>query len=262
MKNKQNEDNKKILELQKDLVPLIQEMYKNGEICFSSMFSMASEDGNFWKPAENMPGKFLYTFFEERPDWVVEMNKKISDDYQKVIEKFLGEKFEKDLLAEGKDWIFEKLELWIRPIIDAGLIKAEEIEKIKDDFREIISRKSEEFFGQFHGNVIGDHIFIGEDTTPYLLGMRIVPRPGRGYYDFLRSLDWMLLKADKENNFDRTAGWMQKYLGDYDWEEIKLVFALRCVGIMGWDALHRGDHGVGDFEQKKEMLLKFIRREY
>lgn len=261
MENSENK-NKEILELQNVLVPLIQEMYENGEICFNSVPAVASEDGNFWKPAENMSGRFLYTFFEERPDWAVEMSKQISDDYQKVIEKFLGEKFEKDLLAEGENWLFEKLDLWSRPIIDAGLIKKEEIEKIKEDFREIISWKSEEFFGQFHGNVIGDHIFMDENMVPYLLGMRIVPRPGRGYYDFLRSLDWMILKADQTNGFDRMVAWMREYLGDYDWEEIKLVFALRCIGILGWDALHRGDHGVGNFEQKKEMLLKFIRREY
>lgn len=55
---------------------------------------------------------------------------------------------------------------------------------------------------------------------------------------------------------------MKKYLGQHNWEEVKLVFALRCIGILGWDMLHRGDFGKGDVEKKKEVLLKFIRREY
>lgn len=257
--------NEDIMVLQEKLVPLVQELYAEGKINFSSVLTKADESGNFWCPSEDISGDYLYAHYEVDPEWVVELSKKIADDYQIIIKECVNRGIidAADILQEGLAWTKESLHKWAQPLLEQGFISRDDLDKLAQDFERIIAEKSEEFFSYAHGNIIGDHVFVGEDKVSYLLGMRIVPRPGKGYYDFLRALDWLLLKVGKdEGKFGRTVGWMKKYLSEQDWEEVKLVFALRCIGIFGWDMLHSGDFGTGDTELKKEMLLKFIKREY
>lgn len=262
---RQKKANETIVALQADLVPLVNELYEKGEICFRTVPAVGSESGDYWVPGKDIKGRYIHTYFEENPEWVIETSKRVADDYQKVITAYQQRKrggFQ-NLLENGKKWIFGKLLMWGGSIVEEGLLDHSEITRLTKEFQDVINEKGEKFFGYFHGNTIGDHIYIGEDKTFYLLGMRIVPRPGDSYYDFLRALDWLFLKASgEEENFKRIVGWMKQYLASYDREEVKLVFALRCIGILGWDMLHRGDFGKGDAEKKKEFLLKFIKREY
>ena len=261
-KGKADED---IISLQKDLVPLVAELYKNKEICFSLVRTTGAPGGYYWQPSESLKGDYIYNKFEADPDGVIKTSQRVAADYQKVIAAYFEKNQEKrgNILENGKNWLFGKLLMWGGSIVEEGLMSYQEISELAKDFEDAVQKKGEEFFGYSHGNVIGDHIYVSDGKMLYLLGMRIVPRPGKEYYDFLRTLDWFILKADNEIvNVDRVLGWMKKYLGQYDWEEVKLVFALRCIGILGWDMLHRGDFGKGDLEKKKEILLKFIRREY
>lgn len=262
---RQKKFNEQAIALQGELIPIVSEMLENGKICFSSTPVAGDSEGNYWKPISDIKGDYIYKSFNEKPEWVIETSKKIADDYQKVISEYFKRNPEEsiDIFGTGKEHLFGKLLMWGGSIVEEGLMNHQKIVEIAKAFKNAIERKGENFFDYAHGNVIGDHIFIGEDKILYLLGMRIVSRPGKGYYDFLRSLDWLLLKTDNEIiDFDRTVGWMKQYLQQYDWEEVKLVFSLRCMGILGWDMLHRGDFGKGDFEKKKNLLLKFIRREY
>lgn len=257
-----------IVALQSDkgeLIPIVSKLWKNKDIQFTSVQVVGSPGGYFWEPAEKIEGDYIYKKFEADPDWVVEISRRVADDYQKVIAAYFEKNSTKsgNILEDGKKWIFGKLLMWGGSIVEEGLVSHQEISKLAEAFEDMIGKRGEDLFGYFHGNVIGDHIYVGDDKTLYLLGMRIVPRPGKGYYDFLRALDWFVLKADNETaSLDYIVGWMKKYLAQHDWEEVKLVFALRCIGILGWDMLHRGDFGKGDTVKKKEILLKFIRREY
>jgi hypothetical protein len=263
MRKKQADED--IIALQRELVPLVAELYANKEICFTSVPAVGAPGGYYWEPVEKISGKFIFENFEADPEGVVKASKQIADDYQKVIAKYLEKNPERygNILEDGKKWVFGKLLTWSGPIVEEGLITHQEIFELANAFEDVIGKRGEEFFDYFHGNVIGDHIFVGSDKTLFLLGMRITPKPGKGYYDFLRILDWLTLKSDNAiTDFDRVISWIKKYLGEYDWEEVKLVFALRCIGILGWDMLHRGDFGKGDSEKKKETLLKFIKREY
>lgn len=254
-----------IIRLQNSLVPIVNELWQEKKICFNSVPAMGSAGGNNWKPVENIEGQYLYAYYKKDSDWFVKTSKQVADDYQKVIEIYRENNSQnfQNLLEDGKRWIFAKLLMWGGSIVEEGLIEHGEIISLTQDFERIIESKKGNFFGYFHGNTIGDHIHVGKDKALYLLGMRIVPRPGKNYYDFLRALDWIFLKAkgEKENS-ERIMKWMKQYLPDEDWEEVKLVFALRCIGILGWDMLHRGNYGKGNFEEKKKYLLKFIRREY
>lgn len=261
---RQKRVNEEIDELQNDLILLVKRMHKGKKICFTSVPYRGAPGGNHWKPAEDIKGDYIFNHLGRNSDWVVSTSKKIADDYEDVALAYVNStEMNSNLLEDGKNWLFGVLLKWSGSIVEKGLMSHEEVVELAEAFEEVIEKKGEDFFGYAHGNIIGDHIYVGEDKTLYLLGMRIIPRPGRGYYDFLRALDWIILKTDsKKVNFNRIVGWMKQYLGEYEWEEVKLVFALRCIGILGWDMLYRGDYGKGDFEIKKELLLKFVRRDY
>src|SRR3972149_36565 len=144
---------------------------------------------------EEIEGKLLNDFYGEKPEWYVEVSKKIADDYQLVIQEVQKTLALGDLLSEGKEWFSSRLETWGWPIFDAGLIDTAVLEKTQKDFDEVTAKNGEDFFGWFHGNIIGDHIIVSGENL-YLLDLDAVPRPGRGYYDFLRALDFMLLKEE------------------------------------------------------------------
>lgn len=219
--------------------------------------------GEGWILLEEIEGQLLNDFYWEKPDWCVNMSKKIADDYQLVIRETRKIQNLGDLLKDGQEWLFSRLNLWSKPIVDAGLIDFSLVQQLKKEFEDVISRKGEDFFSWVHGNIIGDHLIVsGEDI--YLLDLNAVPRAGRGYHDFLRALDFMFLKSENEEKvFASIPKWMKQYLSGLDEEEVKLVFAFRNIGILGWDILkHKAEEGKGNIERKKQLALKFIRREY
>ena len=209
---------------------------------------------------EEIEGRHLNEYFSEDLDKYVEISKNIAGDYQKVVTEYFKTENPGDLLEGGRKWLFEKLDQWSQSIIEEELIEKSWVEKLRRMLDDYIKQKGADFFDWAHGNIIGDHI-VTNGKGEYLLDLEILPRPGKKYYDFLRSLDWIFLKSDKLN-FDDVAGYMKKYLSDFNWEEIKLVFAFRCIGILGCDILKNRDMGKGDFEQKKRDLIRFIKMEY
>ncbi|MBD3299904.1 MAG: hypothetical protein GF347_00980 [Candidatus Moranbacteria bacterium] len=205
-------------------------------------------------------------------DYAVQVCKQIAFDYQHVIAEFIEEygcdKLE-NLLEDGRKWTLKVLKKWGKTLVESNQINIDinDLVKIEKELREIIKQKGSNFFGYFEGNIIGDHIFIEKETKDvYLAGMRIVPRIGKGYYDFLRSLDWMFLKTpSNQEQFNQIVEYMKGYCNEhnFDWEEMKLVAATRFIGI-GWDMLDasRGDLGAGDKMEKLKYLEKFIKRDY
>jgi len=222
-----------------------------------------ARQGEGWILLEEIEGKLLNGFYGEKPDWCVETSKKIADDYQMVIEELQKTENLGDLLVEGQKWLFSRLNLWSKPIIDAGLIDFSLIQQLKKEFENVIGQKGENFFSWVHGNIIGDHLIVSGGDI-YLLDLHVVPRAGRGYHDFLRALDFMFLKSENEEKiFASIPKWMKQYLPEFDENEVKLVFAFRNIGILGWDILkHKAEEGRGNIERKKQLALKFIRREY
>lgn len=220
-------------------------------------------EGEGWLLLEEAEGQPLNDFFSDYPDRVVEISKRISDDYQKVVEALGKKQLLPSPFPQGKEWLFSRLSMWSEPIVTEKLLLSDEVLRVQKRFEDFIQDRGEASFGWFHGNIIGDHILVSWEK-PYLLDLELVSRIGKGYYDFLRSLDFFLFVSRRSDEaFASLARWMQQYLGEYDEEEVRLVFTYRCIGVLGWDILHeKVEYFEGEVERKKKIFLRCIRGEY
>lgn len=229
------------------------------KLCFKVPVILKSGDG--WFLMEYIEGVPLNDFYDEKPGRCVRVSKEIADSYQVLIAEMLRRQSIGNLFEEGREWLFSRLGLWSKSIVDVGLIDFSLVQKLEHEFREVIARKGQEFFEWSHGNVIGDHILVSGNDF-YLLDLNVVPRAGRGYHDFLRALDFMFLKSsDEQGIFESIPRWVRQYLSEFDENEVRLVLAFRFIGILGWDILHNQVEYVrGNLKEKKELALQFIRR--
>jgi hypothetical protein len=221
------------------------------------------KQGEGWILFEEVEGSFLNESYEEKPDRCVELSKRIADDYQSVLQELQNHQSIGALLADGQEWLFSRLDLWSKPIVDAELIDVSLVQRLKRELEDVVRSKGEDAFGWAHGNITGEHIIVAGDDM-YLLDLAAVPRVGKGYYDFLRALDYMFLQSkDAERMFTDIKRWGEEYLHGFSEGEVKLVFAFRNIGILGWDILHENvEYMRGNLEKKKQVSLKFINREY
>ncbi|PID51698.1 MAG: hypothetical protein CR954_00460 [Candidatus Moraniibacteriota bacterium] len=244
---------------QLELFQLAKEM--EDQLCFRVPEILDHGDG--WFLMEEVEGKELNDFYDEKADWALDVSLDIAGDYTLVTEQLCRTYRLEKSLPQMEKWLYGAISHWSKPILDAKLIDFSEIQRIKTDFERIIDKKQGDFFGWVHGNIIGDHILIN-DNKPYLLDLSMGNRPGVGYYDFLRSLDFYFLKAGNtdlayHNILDRLDG----VCDQFHEEEVRLVFALRNLGILGHDMLrHNVSYLGGDFERKRDLALTFIRRQY
>jgi len=209
---------------------------------------------------EEIVGDSLNEFIDGNPDWVIEQSKRIADDYQRIIDRLLQTEEVGDLRKDGERWTMGSILTWGGPIVEAGLLRYDDIKNIADKMQSVINEKEEEFFGWAHGNIIGDHIIVSDEEL-YLLDLNIVPRVGRGYYDFLRAIDFAFLKTKNTQEFyNKIPDWLDKYLPNENREEVKLILANRAIGLLGWDILfHQTEYIKGDLEEKKKVLLEMIK---
>jgi len=262
---KDNQSNRLILKTGR-IDPFQIQLLKTAKLIESQLYFKVPaiiNQGEGWILLEEIEGQFLNDLYSTKSDWCVEVSKKIADSYQLVVQEIQKGQNLGNLLADGQEWLFSRLNLWSKPIVDAGLINFSLVQQLKKEFEEVIARKGEDFFSWVHGNIIGDHIIVsGEDI--YLIDLNAVPRAGKGYHDFLRALDFMFLKAENEEQiFASIQKWMKQYLSEFDESEVRLVFAFRNIGILGWDILHHNvEYTKGDIEAKKRLALKFIKREF
>ncbi|MDH4330329.1 MAG: hypothetical protein OEV93_02135 [Candidatus Moranbacteria bacterium] len=243
---------------QLDLMELAEEMKE--ELCFRVPHIV--KRGEDWALFEEIHGESLNVFYDKKPEWCVEVSKKIADDYQKLISRLKEKKDIGDLLKRGNEWHLRSLRMWSSPIIKEGLMTMDEFEQIKNDFKNMIDKKGEEAFGWSHGNIIGDHIIVDGDDF-FLLDLAVVPRIGKGYYDFLRAMDWFFIKSkNPKKDIAKIKEWIKKHTAEFDENEVKLVFAFRMIGVLGWDMFENNvGYFEGDVDEKADLAMKFIRRE-
>ena len=220
--------------------------------------------GEDWLLMEEIHGKSLNDYYDADPEWAVKISKAIADDYQTLLANFFKKENPGNLFKQGRRWTDAKLCSWGGPIIEKGLLTFFDLKTLHDEIDLIIEDLFENAFGWFHGNIIGDHVKVAENNDVYLFDLHIVPRFGRNYYDFLRALDFLFLKAeDADKIFRLIPKWLNQYLGSKDMKEVKLAFALRNIGILGWDTI-RPDNEFTRARLKRmgHLMLKFIKREY
>ena len=242
--------------------PELLRIAKNMESQLSFRVPELVREGKDWLLLEEVIGDPLDVACTGDLNRYVGMSEQIAREYQQVIAVLVQEQSLEDMLREGTEWTRSRLDLWSRPLVEAGLVEEHVIGTIRKEFEETILQKGDCFFGWAHGNIISDHILVSQGT-PYLLDLSQVARPGKGYYDFLRALDFMFLKSDDAQVFKNIPRWMGDYLLDYDEQEVRLVFTLRMMGILGWDIIHENVEYIhGDIESKKAVALRCINREY
>lgn len=291
--------NQQIDRFQANLIKLANQMHEDGEIGFRSGLCQGAEEGGYWimvdDSGQKVPGEFLFDRFgkESIAEGMAQgllLNHELCQDFHLlakrnyVLMRIGGERGDfltkQEIMAQGEKWIFGKLLMWSGSIVEAELMSHQEIVVIYKDLQRLIFNEGVRLFDYCHGNIVGNRIFFPEGADiPHLLGMQLVIRPGRGGYDFLRALAWCLLElpeyegkeeiinkclgkllsiktvAEEQNSLLLFSIWVQE---DF---RIRLIFALLCIGVLGWDMLHLGNLGRGDAIKKKEILLRFIRRE-
>lgn len=212
---------------------------------------------------EEIRGNFLNDLYEKDIDYCIKLSKELADSYQILIDELKKQK-NTDIIAirqEAEEWFLSRLNIWSKPIIDAGMIEFRLVRDLIEQFDYYSTRDN--FFGLVHGNIIGDHIILG-DGKPYLLDLSAEPRAGGKYYDFLRAIDFMLLKSSQHKEvFEQIQEWIDEYLSDFNKDEIKFILSFRAIGLLGWDILHHNvEYTNGDIEEKKSILLQLIKGEY
>ncbi len=243
---------------QVELSRLAKELENN--LCFKVPEIWAK--GPNWFLMREIKGKDLNNFYEEKVDWVLELSRDISESYKLLSEQFCLKNQLEISLPQAEKRLYGAINHWSKPILDAGLIEFREIQRIKNDFEEVIKHKGVDFFSWVHGNIIGDHILIA-NNKPYLLDLAISNWPGVGYYDFLRALDFYFLRAENADLAYHKILERLDRLCDRFGEEIKLVFALRMIGVLGHDMIrNKISYLGGDFERKRDLALAFISRQY
>ncbi len=234
------------------------------DLCFK--VPNIEKEGSDWLLLEKIDGRLLNDYYQSTAEDCVKISNDIAYDYQRLILAVNQNNESGDLLVDGEQWLYSRLNIWSKPIIDADMVDNELITRLKNDFTRVIRNRGKNFFGWSHGNITGDHIMKTKAGDLYLFDLDKVSRAGKGYYDFLRALDFMFFKVEDEQKiYEKIPKWMDKYLGRFDQEEVKMVFAFRNIGILGWDILHNKS-----IEQEKNLnnnrkincLLNFINRTY
>ncbi len=210
---------------------------------------------------EKIEGNLLEEILQTNPQRGLKISKQVARDYQVLVEKF-QEKHPLDLDQEKtrlKNWINKVLEEWPQKILEKEIVTPEQISHLREY---LLSLVDSDLFCFGHGNIIGDNIIVSEEGI-YLLNLDLRPFPGKTwFYDYLRSLDWFLLKtSNNQANTDLVRQELENLNENFnsDEEMIKKVFALRIIGIYGEDFLKRGDLGKGDSKEKEKVFQDLLK---
>jgi hypothetical protein len=246
-----------------------QKLQESREVNFKMPRIIEKDPHGKWFLMTKINGRELNDFYNTDPDLSVNLCAQTANDYQKLVSRFKEIRPIENKLEKGTNWITSVLSpesnnSWTKTIIEANLATKEYSHELLREFQAAIEKEGENFFGEVHGNIIGDHILVDSQSQPWLLDPAVNIRPGKDCYEFLRSLDFMFLKySDEEEFFRKLPDWINQHLPDIPKERIKLIFSLRTAGILGWDMLHhKVQYPNGDMKKKKGIALKFFLRQY
>jgi hypothetical protein len=171
-----------------------------------------------------------------------------------------------DLCQFGKEWVVGKTmnvaKKWSEPIREHKYITEEEQQKFITALTQIVESGGEDFFGWFHGNIIGDHVIVRDDQKPCVLDAAIIPRPGRNCYELLRSVDFLFLTtSDPQSVIDKIPGWKERYFSHVSEKEWNVTLTLRFVGMLVMDIITLHSQWAEDAKEKKIQLAQQLLKE-
>ncbi len=243
--------------------------------------------GDGWILEEVLEGNQINTVwdYDKNPEKLLEVTKKITDDYQKVIEIFLERKgwSDRDLLRQGQEWLLGTKEVlgrikeWGGYIVKEyeGRFSQQELDNIWKQYEGHVNHLGARAFYWVHGNIISHHVLVKKNSKSsgivpgYEFGLIDLDIRSRSYDDLLRSFDFIFLNSqNSEEIAEEIPQWIEKYYPN-EVEMKKFEFVLRAIGNLGNEIIRakKMDGKIcpwvkGELNKKIELLLKFIRMEY
>jgi len=218
----------------------------------------SAEQKATWVLMEDVQGKKEADLIDTDPQFCIDKNWEIAQAYQTVIARYSQQEPLAVDAAASFAWLFDRLEKWSAKIIEAQLITAADVARIKAIWDKLIAENGNRLIATVHGNIHGDHVIFPEQGPSVILDPVIWVRPGRSeYYDWLRSLDWMILKSRQpEAMMNLVIKNIRQRLNHIPEEELRAFIALRAIGCLGADIL--GNMDIPPSERENERKNCFI----
>ncbi|MBI4835656.1 MAG: hypothetical protein HY817_00175 [Candidatus Abawacabacteria bacterium] len=222
-------------------------------------------DGSNWIVLEHITAPKIASLIDTEPQRCIDTVWEMAQGYQRLLASFLAEHPIAMDYEKEKRWLFEKIQAWGAPIVKAGLMEQHKLESIYQAWAQLVEQHGTSMFAAIHGNMHGDHTFLPATGSGYVVDPVCWYRPGRAeYYDWVRALDWMILKAkDPKQMFSLVIKNISTRLSHVDKNELHWFLALRGLGALGADMLANMDTpAVEAAEERRNCFLKLITGEY
>lgn len=218
-----------------------------------------------WIIIEDIKGSKEAELVDTDAQFCIDKNWDMAQGYQKLLALYQSRYPDRVDIAQVETWLFDRLGKWSQQIITKGWLKPAEIEAIKEEWRQLFAQNGTDLIATVHGNIHGDHIIFPTREMGVVVDPEVMFRPGRGeYYDWLRSLDWMILKArEPKKMLDLVLANIRLRLPHIAEAELRAFLAVRAIGCLGADILSNMDTPPQGAESERvECFLHLIRGEY
>ncbi len=222
--------------------------------------------GDDWFLMEAVVGVSLSSVLDTQPQTYLSRSLELADRYQQLLAMYHSAYGKRPITATDRYWVFARLHDWGTPLVQERFLSSDRLQEIEQAWRALVAKYGDALFKHVHGNIHGDHV-IGNPEHLFVLDpvdwIRPCPFDAK-IYDWLRALDWTLVKAqDPEAMFEVAQSMMRQKLKKYDPQEVKTFLSLRGLGCLGADILQQKDmpHADNDLARIK-VLIQLINGDY
>lgn len=222
--------------------------------------------GDGWFLMEAVVGVSLSSVLDTQPQTYLSLSLELADRYQQLLAMYHSAYGKRPITDTDRNWVFARLHDWGTPLIQERLLSPDRLKEIEQEWHALVAKYGDALFKHVHGNIHGDHV-IGNPEHLFVLDpvdwIRPCPFDGK-IYDWLRALDWTLVKAkDPQAMFAVAQRMMHQKLKKYDPQEVKTFLALRGIGCLGADILQQKDQPHADNGLARvKILIQLINGDY
>ncbi|MBP7057471.1 hypothetical protein KBB08_03200 [Candidatus Gracilibacteria bacterium] len=222
--------------------------------------------GDGWFLMEPVQGVPLSSVLDIQPQTYLTLSLELANKYQQLLAEYHRTYGRRAISAAERAWVFQRLQDWGAPLVQERLLSPNRLKDIEKEWCKLVARYGDSLYKHVHGNIHGDHV-IGNSNHLYVLDAVdwIRPCPFEGaMYDWLRALDWTLVKAkDPQAMFEVALTMIRKKLRTKDPQEVKTFLALRGIGCLGADILQQKDPPPEDNSLARvRVLIQLINGDY